>query len=1064
LLIGCVLLTCIAPSSSGWGAVLAAPPAQGEPFSETFGHPDDLYLTYTISGVDNVEHLGSRLYSGQYAGGAVHFSGVMIAVVGEGMVSWVRMGASLTGGHDVKYPEGSETHAEVRGNRIELPFDFTLPSPPDDGTSTINATAVVEKCGGICARHMVVFSIDLPTPAAPPTPTTTPTPEPTTPPQKRVTVQGKVYASALSGWVPTRSSGWQPTYPLTELAVTLTQGGEVVARTLSQAPDGFYELTAPAAEGLVLRVELIHGITSPPAFQVVYDRETDPVAVATDPFDIADDAPDFLERDLVFSPDSDLHSLGAASQDHLADLGAIYYFARQAWEEGAIHLGLTMDLSPPLDVRAFDSDPETVVAGSVCYVPLSSSPGFPESVVALSPDDSRLAKNLERSVVWHEFGHCLMTDIQGNVYPDNPGDTNHGGYANPSTTDSWGEGFATFYALLVQRDIEKAPRPLLSMSRWTHNFEFPTYMPWTYISGTSMEEYAVTSLLWDLVDDVENITQLEASQQRLLDAGISLTPTLHAEAPVRLYGDFVQVSAAELARIISRDVSAIDPPAAAAGYPYVFDVRQLYAVLVDEGIGAEPSPYPGLTRLDELFIAHGFFADTSPQNLYYDSGEAIGYAAHMTRTIDKLHFPARPLRRYPPPVPDAFLHYQAIDAKSGAPVEVDEFEVTVSYEPPYDAHSYTFHTRSREPDRLSLLAPDPAIPVSIHIRVSSPDYESEPLVIAGQDYWESLRNTSSGTFMSHIFEVTPVSFATGQVDLPDVPPLTLLVLGLVCGGAVLIGAVVVLALVLRARKRRVVAHPASMPHAGARCPACGAGVGPGARFCANCGTTLGGFPPGPPQGSRPPPAPPQQARRSPAPPRQARQRPAPPQQSGLPPAPPWQSARPPAAYPHSAPVGYGVAPSPAHEPVVGVVSRIERRKGLVAQAFNLVLTPQRLVFARLTSQMLRDAAEQARQAARAQGVGFMGQWGAVTQANAAICARYYHTPVEVILREHPDNFSIPAGQVQRVQIIQGDVDEDQVTHGRMVIHAPGKMTFTLRGGDAAQARQALRQVLGGRVR
>ena len=74
-------------------AVLAAPPVQGEPFSETFGHPDDLYLSYTISGVDNVEHLGSRLYSGQYAGGAVRFSGVMIAVVGEGFVSWVRMGA-----------------------------------------------------------------------------------------------------------------------------------------------------------------------------------------------------------------------------------------------------------------------------------------------------------------------------------------------------------------------------------------------------------------------------------------------------------------------------------------------------------------------------------------------------------------------------------------------------------------------------------------------------------------------------------------------------------------------------------------------------------------------------------------------------------------------------------------------------------------------------------------------------------------------------------------------------------------------------------------------------------
>ena len=1092
LLIGYGLLAWATSPPQGSKRVLAAPPVQEGSYSETHGDPNDLYLQYTISGVDNVKPIGSGLYQGQYGGGPIHFSGVMIAVVGEGMLSYVRMGASLSGGNEVKFPEGAETHAEVRGDRIERSFDFTFQPPPDYTLSTISASALVEKCGGVCGRYLFSLSVDMPTPAASPTPTTTPTPEPTIPPEKAVTLQGKVYAGTAA-------------YPLVELPITLVQGGTVVARTISQPPDGSYRLTAPEAEGLVLHIELLHGATSPPAFQVVYDQGLDPVAVETDPFDITQDSPETLERDLVFSPGSGLYPRGAAPQDHLDDLGVIYYHTRQAWEEAAIHLGLTMDLAPPMDVSAFDSDPETVKAGAACYVPTTVSPGFTESVIALSPKDSQIGVGLEPSVIWHEFGHCLMADLQSNVYPKHPGDINHGGYANPSTTDSWGEGFATFFALLVQRDIARAPRPLLSMNGWTHNFEFPTYMPWTYVASTSMEEYAVTSLLWDLVDGVENITQLEASHERLSDAGIVLTPTLSAEAPARLYGDFVQMPAAELLALLSKDTSFIDPPPPALTggntQPHVFDIRQLYAVLRAEGIGAEPSLYPDLTRLGELFIAHGFFADTAPHNLYYDAGETIGHTGNTTMTIHSaIDLPARPLRHFPPPVPDAFLAYQVLDGKSGAPVEADEFEVTLRFQPPYDAYNYSFRTRGQEPGRLLVLAPDPAIPVSIEIRVADPDLESEPLVIEGRAYWEALGKASSGTFMSHTFEVTrtsPESPAGVELPdvLPDVPPIALIALGLLCGGAVLVGMVVVVALVLRSRKRparpapvppvptppaypvpgrppsgppaypvqgrppsgpsayqapgrppsgppayqapgrppsgppayQAPGRPAPTSQAGARCPTCGAGIQPGGRFCMSCGTPLG-------VGGAYPPAPPVQA------------------------AQPGTATPPPA--PRTSPSALPPSYAPTAEPVLGVVPGVELRKGLSAQSFNLVLTPYRLVFARLTSQMLRDAAAQAKQGAKAQGKGFFGQWGAVAGANGWICERYRHTPVEAILREHGDSFALPIQQVRRVEVIEGEVDEDQNTPDQMVIHGPRKMRFNLKGSRAAEARRTLGQVLG----
>ena len=146
--------------------------------------------------------------------------------------------------------------------------------------------------------------------------------------------------------------------------------------------------------------------------------------------------------------------------------------------------------------------------------------------------------------------------------------------------------------------------------------------------------------------------------------------------------------------------------------------------------------------------------------------------------------------------------------------------------------------------------------------------------------------------------------------------------------------------------------------------------------------------------------------------------------------------------------------------MVGVIPSIERRKGLSGQAFNLVVTTHRLVFARVTSRMLRAAAEQAKQAAKEQGSGFFGQWGAVMAANATICERYYQTPVEAILREHPDNFGISIQRVQQVQVIEGEVDEDEVARDTLAIHAPEKMTFTLKVGAAAETRQTLRKVLG----
>jgi hypothetical protein len=214
--------------------------------------------------------------------------------------------------------------------------------------------------------------------------------------------------------------------------------------------------------------------------------------------------------------------------------------------------------------------------------------------------------------------------------------------------------------------------------------------------------------------------------------------------------------------------------------------------------------------------------------------------------------------------------------------------------------------------------------------------------------------------------------------------------------------------------------PAAAPAAAAAggganfCPNCGHSLMAGARFCAICGASLDGAAVATPFAYQPTPA---------------------------------------------------VASAPSSESVVGVLSFVERRKGLLgSEAFNLVLTADRLVFAKVTSEMLKEAIDEARRGAKAQGKGFFGQWGAQLGASGSIAERYYQMPVDAILRENPDNFQLPLGQIQKVQVKHGQFDEQQTNPDYVVIHAGGKMRFNLKGVSAGQAKKALREVLGERVR
>jgi len=218
---------------------------------------------------------------------------------------------------------------------------------------------------------------------------------------------------------------------------------------------------------------------------------------------------------------------------------------------------------------------------------------------------------------------------------------------------------------------------------------------------------------------------------------------------------------------------------------------------------------------------------------------------------------------------------------------------------------------------------------------------------------------------------------------------------------------------------------APIRQAQAFCTQCGSQLTPGTRFCGNCGTPIAAAAPAPAT---------QTPYAAPPPPRQA-----------------VIQSPPPAAQPA--------------EPILLVLSQLGLRKGILkVLEYNLVVTPQRLVLARVTQKMIGDAAVEAKQAIRDQGKGFMHQWAAVAGARQYICDRYRQMSIESILAQDAESFFYPLPQVREIRTGSDSDADDNTTDWLQVQTMTSRVRFTLAGGSADSARRALKQVLGDLVR
>ena len=153
------------------------------------------------------------------------------------------------------------------------------------------------------------------------------------------------------------------------------------------------------------------------------------------------------------------------------------------------------------------------------------------------------------------------------------------------------------------------------------------------------------------------------------------------------------------------------------------------------------------------------------------------------------------------------------------------------------------------------------------------------------------------------------------------------------------------------------------------------------------------------------------------------------------------------------------------EPVIAVLPSINIAKSLFKfQSYNLIITQQQLIFALLTSEMLKKAAEQAKTESQDQGKGFIKQWGSVITSSKRITDAYFTMPIANILAENPENFAIQNANIESIKLkINMDV-ESNANDSMTIKHSGGKISCTLYNCSAGDARKVLKPIFGNRVK
>jgi len=441
-------------------------------------------------------------------------------------------------------------------------------------------------------------------------------------------------------------------------------------------------------------------------FTINYDRGS-PVAAQTNSFQF-DGTCEQGVKDIDFV-DPYVHPATAVPADRLDDLAGMYYHTKQVVDFGQSELGVTLDLNLPIEVHGY----------------VSSTP----AKAYYDPNDGNVYIGADRSDYsvrtkpwtpdWHEMFHQLMDDTVG-IPPWHTGDTSHGGYANHCTGNSWVEGWAEFWPCALARS-QGVPGWYLF---WGTTSLEQNWMVWDSEAGISREEFSVASLLVDLVDPVN--------------------PPEY---------DFLSLTNSQLWAII--------------GSKQLANMFEVYSALVAAKVGQTDYDADGISDLDALFIAHGFFADDG--NGAYD-GETVGLGGKPGRQSTLL-------------VPNAYLRIIVEDSQ-GNPISDGTLLVDVVFASPLDIYNYSFQIDLHSSDGLEYfeVAPD-RCEAQMTMRVKDGNgILSDEFTLSNSAYWEKVNGSTTGYADEHTFVIGAPAATSGGMPVWIWPIVGVAVVALGAGG------------------------------------------------------------------------------------------------------------------------------------------------------------------------------------------------------------------------------------------------------------------------------------------
>ena len=154
------------------------------------------------------------------------------------------------------------------------------------------------------------------------------------------------------------------------------------------------------------------------------------------------------------------------------------------------------------------------------------------------------------------------------------------------------------------------------------------------------------------------------------------------------------------------------------------------------------------------------------------------------------------------------------------------------------------------------------------------------------------------------------------------------------------------------------------------------------------------------------------------------------------------------------------------ERVIGVIPALN--SGFLGRhAFTLVTTDQRLIFSKVTNELIKQEHEKNLNESKGRNEGFLGKWKASIASGFAFHERYWKMSPQDILNELPDNYEIRLTDVKSVKLRKGSYYPESGTQSmnKMIIKwTGGKKKFRSDRMDIEQVKKILIPVLGPKVK